>query len=387
MLKLIAHVFLLADLLFNSRLYRLFGVAAFQPVLLGLGAAIMFGAFAWGVFRGYLTTSVLAIILLGLMVHQMYFFSSQSLVLPQVNSIFQYLWLLSFVVFYALFSEGLFASASRFLVGYSSAYVMLYVVLSLATILNVIPSDFFAPLTLLDLERGARVFIYAPAAAYAWFFWLQKCRVDRNRLNVAMCFLCAAAIGLSLSRVYILVVSLVTCFMLCKLSPRSLGYVCAVLFFAAAGFNLFGLVDVDWNPYSEFAGDSSGSYRIIEYELARFFIDKNPLFGFGLAPTPKAAGLVLTNDFFSASDIGPTGVWFDWGITGLLLFIIGSAITFIPYKPGPEADFNAPLYLTACVLGLYGCLAPLIFTGGATFFGFIFAGWLYSRKQRIRGRP
>lgn len=381
------HALLLCDVAFNSRLFLIIPSPFLQPLL--LGACIVFGV-AFGILlilEGDVVPILAASSVVLLIAWQMTVFSQTTNIPIFVNASFQFVWTLALVPFTYWIKRGYANAIVDRYVNLAVAYSVLFLLLSLASFLRVLPSAITAPITLSDPERGARLFYYGALCALGWYARLQTLLREQSCKNWILAIICLLAVLASISRVSILIIFLITVLYLSRLRDRQIGSICGVLFVIGAGQNLVGLIDVSLNPYSYFSGDSSGSYRILEYELARIFIHKDPIFGFGLAPSSEAAGALLINPYFAAGDIGPTGVWFEWGVFGLVVFLLGTAITFRPIRLVSERSWRRPLYLMGVYMGLYGCIAPIITAGSASLFALIFSLWLHEiRTQRSRLR-
>jgi cell division protein FtsW (lipid II flippase) len=203
---------------------------------------------------------------------------------------------------------------------------------------------------------------------------------------------------LSLSRVFLLIVSLISmCFWL-RLSLRTIQRICLLVFFVVAIPNVYGLIDGTWNPYAMFAGDVSGRYRMMEYDVARLVIWQNPISGFGLSPSGDATQVALQFYAFSAADLGPSGVWFDWGATGFICFILLVLLCCRAIR-ARDRSLSTPLALTGCYFAAYACLAPVLLT--STHFAIILGIWVgqvnvstrankplpWSARARLNGNP
>ncbi|MDB5894516.1 MAG: hypothetical protein JWQ88_2047 [Rhodoferax sp.] len=378
---LAVHVFLACDIAFNSRLYRVVDHPMLQPALLGISAALILLYVLLALGRHQFRVALLGAAIAGLVWHQMDVASSLLRVDIQIGTFFQFIWSMGFVVFYVVARAGGADRLVRILVFYASAYAALYALLALANLAGALPGG-LPGMTLSDPERGDRLYNYSAATAFAWFAWLSQARRQARPFYWAMLAVCGLAVVLTLSRVYMASVLLMSLLYLSGLGYRSISAICVIGFVLGTTQNMAGLLDESWNPYRAFAGDSSGNYRIMEYAVARDYILDHPVVGFGMAPNPAIAAILLNDENFAAGDLGPTGVWFDWGLAGLLLFLAGTAVAFRP-RIARCRPHGAALFLTGCLLGLNGCVAPLIFTGGATLFSVLLALRLAERHAGL----
>ena len=104
-----------------------------------------------------------------------------------------------------------------------------------------------------------------------------------------------------------------------------------------------------------------------------------------LVPGSDIHNTMLWLPIFSAAVLlvilGAIGVWFDWGLVGVVAFFIGSHIACRPAK-AVSRDYQWPLVLTGCLMAGYGCIAPVIFyPSGATYFAMLLGLWLASLSR------
>lgn len=375
------HVLLVCDMLFNSRLYRVLEPAPLQPVLLGTCAALilLYAGIAW--LRLYILPVMLLISGFALIFYQMHVFSGITHIPIETNSLFQYIWIFTFIVYVAVCRDGHGNFLAEKVLFYSTVYTFLYVLIGTLHKIGILSSSNLAGIVLTDIERGDRLYSYGIAVNFAWFAWLHRAKTQTDLKSVLMICICALAFYYMMSRFAAIILLTLSAAYIFGLSLKSIRFLSLAIFVAAAVPNLYGLYDPSWNPFALFAGDSSGSFRAFEYELARMFIWQDPIFGFGIAPTPQAASFLLNEKFFSGSDLGPIGVWFDYGIIGLVLFLLATT-TACRAITGVRANLATALSLSGCFLAAYGCLAPLILTGGSTIFAVLLAVQLGTRTPR-----
>lgn len=375
------HLLLFADLLFSSRLYRIGDMAFTQPLLLGLCAGFIAFYFFFTLLRGYLRPAALLVGALFLIVMQLYVFSALAGVAVKLNAVFQFFWALTFVVFFLAIRDGHGRYLANALLLYASLYVGIYAALALTFNFGLVRADALGILVADDAERGQRLFSYAIASAYAWFGWLYRLRERRSWRALAMLAISGLAIYLALSRVVTLCLVLMTFAALRGYTLNSIGRVCltALLFVSAISF--YGVFDTRWNPFSLFTSDTSGAFRMWEYEVARDLLREHFWLGIGIAPTAEDAWQFVQQDFFAPADLGVLGIWVDLGLAGLFCFLAGSFIACRP-RIRMEPVLGTPLVLTGCLMTAYGCIAPVIFyPAGATYFAILLGFWLQARDE------
>jgi hypothetical protein len=304
-------------------------------------------------------------------------FSELSSIPINYNAGFQFAWLGAFVVFFLSAADGHSRYMIRTLLIYSTFYVIFYDIAVIAFKLDLPSSTFWDNLVSEDPERGKRLFCYTVACAFSWFNWIYEYGKNKNRIfSGIMILLSGLAIYFALSRFITLIIVILTIAYLGKFSIKSIAKICLLALFIFSVVNLYGVFNNSWNPFALFAGDSSGSFRIWEYEVARVLIQENPILGIGIPPSADAAWKFVNEDFFAASDLGVIGIWFDLGLIGLIAFTIGSYIA----SQTVVYDLNktsVPLSLTGCLMAAYGCIAPVIlYPAGVTFFTVILGIWI-----------
>lgn len=377
------HAFIFIDTFFGSRLYRAIG-DNLQPAILGVITLIIVVYIAISFSRLKLFTPYLSMAVMGTIGLQLYIFSQLAYSSININAGFQYVSVASFVVFFVLSLDNQREYMVRTYIVYATCYSFIYTMISMMMIVGVSPLSGVSGLILTDSERGGRLFIYGTAAAFAYFYWLQKAKHNPDRKNVFMALMTFAAIVLSQSRVFGLVIVVISVLYIVLKQPRKISYVCLAAFWSVLIINLYGLIDPSWNPYSFFEGDSSGTFRMLEYNVARTLISDNVWFGVGIAANAKDAWFFIGQDFFSANDLGSIGVWIDWGLLGFIFFII---CTHVICKPlfSVRTDYSVALFLTGCMLVATATISPsIMYPGGSVTFAMILGFHLDRRNLKFR---
>lgn len=375
------HLLLFADLLFSSRLYRIGDTAFMQPLLLGICAGFIAFYFVFTLLRGYLRAAALLVVALLLIVLQLYVFSALAGVPVKINAAFQFFWALTFIVFFLAIRDGHGRYLANALLLYASLYVAVYAALALTFNFGLVRADALGILVANDAERGQRLFSYAIASAYAWFGWLYHLRERRSWRALAMLVISGLAMYLALSRVVTLCLVLMTFAALRGYTLNSIGKVCLAVLLLVSAISFYGVFDTRWNPFGLFTSDTSGAFRMWEYEVARDLLREYFWLGIGIAPTAEDAWQFVQQDFFAPADLGVLGIWVDLGLAGLFCFLAGSFIACRP-RIRMEPVLGTPLVLTGCLMTAYGCIAPVIFyPAGATYFAVLLGFWLQERDD------
>lgn len=378
------HALLVIDLLYASRLYRVVGDFT-QPILLGSAAAIMLFYCGCAIMRGRFMLPVLAICFIALVMHQIALFADRLHIAMQPNIFFQFMWLLSFLPFGILARTVGVNYLFKCVVGYSTGYCFFYALAALAQMVGAMPGGLLAAITSSDVERGSRLFLYASIACFAYFYWLGQLRDKVTYDRLFYFFVCAAASVLSLSRVYLLIIFLLTVLFIVSQRPAWVSIAARTVLIVGSAYVLSGMVYHSFNPFDQFNGDSSGAYRAMEYEIIRSRIWMDAFWGFGVPPSGEMMKTFLGEYMIFSGDLGPLGVWFDLGILGLclyyyLLWKCSEPLRFLP------PDYGWPLLLAGSMMTAYGCMAPLALAapGGSTLTGLIIGLGLSAKRSPFR---
>ncbi|AYC99519.1 hypothetical protein [Neorhizobium sp. NCHU2750] len=382
--RVCAHAILLIDLLFASRLYRVVGDFT-QPLLLGGAAAIILFYCGYAVLRGRIMLPILAICFIALIMNQIALFAGRLHIPVQPNVFFQFMWLLSFLPFCFMAVTLGTNYLMKWVITYSTAYCIIYAAMSVLQMGGAMPGSLLAAITSSDAERGARIFLYLAVACLAYFYWLTQLFERITYWRLLFFLSSAAASVLSLSRVYLLIIFLITVLFLFSQRPALITGAARLGMIAGSAYVMSGLLYHSFNPFEQFANDSSGSYRAMEYEVVRQRIFMDPLWGFGVTPSVDMTKSFLGEMQIFSSDLGPMGVWFDLGLLGLALYF------FVLWKCAEPLralapNYGWPLLMTGAMLTAYGCISPLAMSapGGTTVTGLIIGLSLGTRKSPFR---
>lgn len=379
------HAIVVADFLYSSRLYRAVLPDIAQRVLLLTLVGFNLLYFGFALLRGHVIPVLVTVLAGSLIIGQMLVFEYNWGMEPNITGVGQYSVIFSFITFFIVSRDGLSTYAVKILFRYALVYVTIYLVLVLGYFLGLLPPQISTPLLYNDVERGDRFFAYAGALAFCWFLALARARERLSVPIAALLLVCALANLLTLSRVYLLSLSVVTALTLAGASRRLIRTVCVGALFLLTGVLTYGFIDPSWNPFFVFSsGDTSGFGRALEYQIAQDLLASTPLFGLGLSSLPEQPGLLTGIPFFSPGDFGATGMWFGLGMLGLGLFLVSSLISCSHIRLLP-ASYADALFCVGCTLAFDGWLVPALFSPDGTFyFAAILGMWL---AQEIRVSP
>jgi hypothetical protein len=377
--KVAIQAILWCDLLFTSRIYRVIDTAIMQPLLLGILAGIACAYTVLAVLERRYTEVLVQVLYVGLVATEMLHFGELVSTPVNPNAAFQYLLVTNFISFGTFITAGLSSFVLWQLLRVSFAYACFYAAIAVLYTFNSVPNDIVSALILNDVERGERLFNHLGATAFAWFYFLSQVRRKPQIASLTGMLVCGLSIYLTLSRVYIVCIVLVSSLWLARFRLSTVRVICLAVLWVASLTYFYGLVEPAWNPFALFSTDTSGSVRADEYETNRYFVQRDFIWGAGIPSEQKDVEKLTGNYFFAASDLGTFGVWFDFGLFGLGLFIAGSHVV-CHVVDQVEERFRAALVLTGCMFASYSCIAPAIFypTGG-TFFAIILAYWFRAK--------
>lgn len=362
-----------ADLLFNSRLYIFVDGGVLQPLLLGIPALLVMIYTVIAFAQGELLIVVLVLMYIVLIVFQLFHFGATTGRDVNVNAGLQFVWPATMVVFYVFARNNQLGICIKIIQIVSSIYTILFIVIALATKLGLLSPLSASILFMDDDERGDRLFLYPAPVLIVLFSGFAAPSGPMLRRSVTFVIMGVIALYLSLSRVLIICTIIVAVLYVAGARRFIAGWSLLIFGFIFSLY-LYGMVDAGWNPFTLFAADSSGSARQWEYDTLRSFLRRDALFGLGLPGSPVDTAAVVGSEFFSSSDLGAMGVWLDMGFFGLLFFVLSTCLAcFYTFRHDLTARQNIALWLTACVLGMYGSLAPAIIYGSGLYLAVIVA--------------
>ncbi|MEV4609883.1 hypothetical protein MRBLMR1_004983 [Neorhizobium sp. LMR1-1-1.1] len=371
--RMLTHVFLICDFLFASRIYRVIGASFMQPLLLGCATSIIAFYVVYAMIRGRFAMPIACSCYIALVMNQLSVFAGKLWIPINVNAFFQYIWMLSFVPFVGLCLSGGRAYLLRCVAFYGTIYCSIYAIASAMQIAGVLPGKLLEALVSSHDSRGARIFMYFGLGCFSYFYWLVQIRTKATHIAVAGFAICALASILSLSRVYLLLVTVMTLLFLFQPRPAIIRRMSICILICGGTFVLSGMVFHAFNPFNLFAADTSGAYRALEYTVVRQRLWMDPIWGFGLSSDIDLTKPFLGSYLIFSADLGPLGIWFDFGIIGLAMYFVALVLCCRPPKAIPY-EYGWPLFLTGCIMTAYGCMSPVATSpGGAMMTGLILA--------------
>ncbi len=377
----VLHIFLASDVIVVSRFYEFVGFFIRSPLFYLTVACLPFFIIR-AIQKSYITELLIFLFgAIGLVV-QILHFSSISRQPPNFNSVAQYYPMFSFIV-YPIFlqREHIFKLLSTLYL-YSCIYVAVYVLAAMTILLHIMPAGIEESLTQSDPERGARILIIASSTLYCMYYSYFKMIERRSRLHALMLFLAVVALIMSESRLLIVIVACVSILSLILPGRSGVSIFCLAGFIALSGVVLYGMVDPAWNPFVIFGDDTSARIRTEGFDTIRRILQAEPLLGAGISSDDASMVLFTSNPTLSAADLGPLGIWFIFGLTGLVLYCFSVYVQcFCTYYGGCGSVANSKaVQYTGCLIGLFGCLTPTWFNGSLV--GLFIAIWLRGVTRR-----
>jgi hypothetical protein len=383
-LLLLALALVLSDTMTRSYFSIIFfGDSAFGAFLMiNFGVILFFAGVA--ALRGDLfILTIFAAIATFFLCYYLYFIVSADRPLD-FNSLGGYYGTLAVIVFYELARQKLLPLTMRLIFLVYAAYLVIYAILVMAGLLGLDISFASQKVTvdISDPDRENRIFMFAAAATYVAAYSVSKLK-QRIQLGYILTLALAGFTAyLSLMRTFILYSLLVVVLYLwtgrMKLVQR-LSFLGSVLI---AAYLTYGIVDPGFNPYRFSVTDVTTLARAYQFDVVADYVRKAPIFGIGLPDATDGLTYFLGKEIFP-SDLGIVGIWFQFGIAGVVLLGI------VPIYISCVQDVNRSnsllgevdtltLSLTGCIIGLVG--GAELYIDSALLFSLIFANTLYNGR-------
>ncbi len=218
-----------------------------------------------------------------------------------------------------------------------------------------------------DAVRDVRVYLAGTFATFALFYCLVNLRGRFALRWIAGLGIAVAAIVLSASRVYIAILTVVTLAYWLRLTHREHRVLFAALFVILAIVIVLGVPFSGLNPFSIAAGDDSGAIRARAYEIISRLVSQHFILGVGIAPNSAAQTEMIGLPSVFPADLGTLGVWFTFGLIGLIVYIVEVVLVMIGPARQPDLSpiHHKVLVLSGVTAGLGSWMSPDIW-GGAT---------------------
>ncbi len=355
---------------------------------------LLFMITALGVFAGLAlcvveekwATAAAGVFFLAFFYFQMLVFSGNSRVPVNPNILFTYLPAVSFVLFASrsVDMDRIFV----FLFLASSLYCVAYLLLADQILAASQSTDTSGvPVLKSDGTREARLYLAAGYPAFALFYALARFDFRRRWPWIFGTLLPLAAMFAAQSRVFLAIVVLAVVIRGVGLLNRPMRIMLAIALVLGTVALLFGVLFPGANIYQLFAADASGAARLRAYTFVSALVNDYFLFGVGLAPDRASAAVRMGDPYLYWEDIGPLGIWYTFGMLGLILFIYHTVRCILgprPFVGISEPNYSA-LLAVGVVIGLNSITSPGIWNGNtALFLGLVLGSFARTPRQADR---
>lgn len=268
------------------------------------------------------------------------------------------------------------------------AYAVIYLLLSIALYNGSLPAGAAEKLVLGDGAgfrqdaREDRIVGYLSLLAFGWFAALSSLRSKIGLKGLTTAALFGTCIVLANSRTFTICLAAITILYVIRPDPRTIYKLSYLALIAIVAYFLLSLYSQS-NPFLAFQYDNSGAARARSYETAWAWIQRLPVFGVGVPPSPEAESTLVTGRFFSLTDLGAVGILYGHGFVGLIVWLAGPLLL----TPGrmvdsPKRYLQVALILTMSEMIIYQAIAPTWWYGGGTMMVALFAGYMIAVRHR-----
>lgn len=266
----------------------------------------------------------------------------------------------------------------------SGIYVVAYIILSPIILQNYASS---AAVVLKGHGDDLNRLYFSPA--YACFLMLYGLRATKQPIALRGLLILLAAVALWMGNTRSIIAITAVVFALSAFNLLILPVRVAILGFVgfAMMLILIGFVFPEWNPYLAAMSDGSGAYRAIEYNWVIRVLGHNWITGIGTPGEFVDLQIYLQRDYgvprniwIYASDLGILGVYFQFGLIGVVGFLAAVAFCIIARWQSSGYEMQA-LQLTALTCAVASINAPLLFMDpSAIFLMLLVAAWWRNRR-------
>ncbi|MFN3819232.1 O-antigen ligase family protein [Blastomonas sp.] len=254
-------------------------------------------------------------------------------------------------------------------------YVVFYVAASLALRLGLVGTGGVsrAIASADDAGRGDRLHAAALLMVYGTAYSVLRVRSDFRMIYLAWAIMFLVGWFLTGSRTIVVVIIPVLLAYLVWKNPKALGKLGFLAFMTGIVLSMMIIINPELNPFLYF-GDQSASVRTNSIDIASQKIGDFLITGAGISFGIENYKPISGITYFFPGDIGMIGIFFVYGLPGLLLYILICYLGCTSYArivaKGYSSDIATSVMLTAVILSLYSLQAPM-FNGGSS--GVLFA--------------
>jgi hypothetical protein len=385
-------LFVFSDILIASRLYVfLFGVAS-ATYLMATALAVIMIFVGILILRGQALVVLAFLALTAYILSSIYLFSTRIAEPFKINSLAQFYGILSFPITYEIARRKLFGKMISiiflFLVVYIATYVILAALLRVGIIETLATEGIYT--SLYDVERDERLYLASGQASFVMFFAAAYLKAGaKPGIFTLILLLVLAATLLSMSRVFIVISFLILGSYLLTSRTTYARLIAASIYSAIAIYLCYGVFDPQFNPFFFSRHDTSTLYRQREFEVMANFIGQFTFFGFGLESSGESLARVVGFMLYP-SDVGIVGVWFNYGLAGVLILSIIPVAICCSLRPSPitigidKPEWTA-LILLGAAIALYASISMNMIVGAdSSIFAMIFGLTLFNTSSARR---
>jgi O-antigen ligase len=374
------YAFLLLHCLYCTSVYAFFYAAATSILLTLLFLPILFFLFAFWVERRRRPLIIFSAISL-FVLFQIWVFSAISGYGFSIKSFSHYYTILSFVVFWYYIGtpqqHKILDILFMICLIYCFFYCFLMIVVGAKNVAMVLPDDARYYLIRNDSYRGGRITCAPFLAIFVLFYGITNLHKHASPLAVASFLFGGTTLLLSQGRTLLAIAALILLVYFGTRSRRAIALMSILVFLIGCGLILYGGIDVNWNPYSMFAGDESASVRANSYDIARYYLYQHPIFGIGYESKAQNMYDFIGSRSFYVSDIGIMGIYLTLGGLGAILYVSSVILLNMPFLRTLEEqdNYTDALCLVASELGMFSAVSPSVWYEDASIFFAIILAW------------
>lgn len=337
-------------------------------ILFGTVYAIIVYFLVVEALRGNIFPSIFAATFVLFLVWQCFSYQAIARQPANVNAIAPYVSFLAFVPLAVQSKSSEFPLKVLFFL--TLAYASIYVIFNSYFISMFSAGD--QSIILRDNVRDPRLVLANSLNSFLLFFSL--CNLRKRPIFAPVGLVVSlAAVYLAQSRFFSFVIlGVILIAVLCYLTPmmrRPISIICALAFTLICTYSISGFFGNGINPYEQIFTDQSGAARFLEYRAAvSHFSDNRLAFGMGIAPSPTLLQqFVKSLAPFFTSDLGASGVFFNFGLFGFCVFVAMSVfmILAVPKRYNTRSE-RLGLYYAGLASAIIGFFAAHIMGGSGT---------------------
>ena len=379
-------VLIIAIFLRMSHLHELVGEWAFQ-LLLAVELAIYSYYLVIAVRKFGYASIVIVVAYVSFLILQTFNFSAKAGTPVNVNSIFEYITILSILAFYQ--TKAPLEFIQKVIIYFAFCYLVIYNVFY-DQILAAAPVDgsLFRPAS---AGREDRVNLSSGVASFALIVGLFSLRKAPLK-GIGLALLAAVAIFSAESRASSVAIALgIMSFLGGVTLPRlrpAINWTMALIFVSLTVYLVSPVIGLQYNPYSPLATDASGWARYLQFQDGMDRLTGNIFWGVGIhSSIDDLQRYVVPARPFFTSDLGVFGIAFTFGIFFALLYVILSIVLITKPPRNEKGAIYVPLFYCVQLQAFIGFFsAGILNSTTAVFVALTVTCWLRARSAGLPNR-